>query len=239
MRIVSCDDEPVQSIYVKDFAAEWQRERGIPCTITVYGSAEEFLLETDRSFPYDLALLDIEMNKISGMELAKKIRAADSKAAIAFLTAKKEYVFEGYEVQALRYLMKPLQKEAFFSLLDQVQAGLSRTETYLILNLAGESRKIETNNIRYLEAVGHYVEIHTKSEVLKVRESLASLQKQLPQGQFAPAHRSYTVNLHEVVKITRTECLLTGGAAVPVSRNLYQPLNEAFLSYYKREEGML
>lgn len=84
MRIVSCDDEPVQSIYVKDFAAEWQRERGIPCTVTVYGSAEEFLLETDRSFPYDLALLDIEMDKISGMELAKKSVLPTAKPPLLF-----------------------------------------------------------------------------------------------------------------------------------------------------------
>lgn len=238
MRIVYCDDEPVQGIYVKQFAEEWGKKNGIPCSVAVYGSAEEFLLETDPSFPFDLAILDIEMDRMNGMELAKKIRAADNGAAVAFLTGKREYVFEGYEVQALRYLMKPLRKAQFFELLDQVRSGLERNKRYLIVSIDGENRKIDTDGIAYLEAIGHYVGIHTQEGVVKVKETLAGLQKELPPDQFVPTHRSYAVNLRDVVKITRTDCILTGGTAVPVSRNLYRRVNEAFLSYYKKEAGM-
>ncbi len=238
MRIVYCDDEPVQGVYVTQFAEEWGKKDGVLCRVTVYGSAEEFLLETDPSLPFDLALLDIEMDRMSGMELAQKIRAADENAAVAFLTGKKEYVFEGYEVQALRYLMKPLQKEQLFELLDQVQSGLERRKRHLIVNAAGENRKIETDSIRFLEAVGHYVQIHTESGVFRVKETLAGLQRALPPEQFVLTHRSYAVNLNDVVKITRTDCILADGTAVPVSRNLYRAVNEAFLAYYKKEAGL-
>ena len=79
------------------------------------------LFENPESFPFDLLLLDIELEKMNGIALAKKIREKDDSIMLAFLSNRKEYVFEGYEVQAIRYLLKPLQEEQFFPLLKQLE----------------------------------------------------------------------------------------------------------------------
>ena len=74
------------------------------------------------SYPFDLIFLDIDLGGMDGMALARKIRETDSEVPILFLTNHKEYVFEGYEVQAFRYLLKPVTEDTLFPLLEELQA---------------------------------------------------------------------------------------------------------------------
>ena len=121
IKIAFCDDEPVQLIYLEQLVKRWESQKGSRCEVTYYKSAEEMLFENPESFPFDLLLLDIELEKMNGIALAKKIREKDDSIMLAFLSNRKEYVFEGYEVQAIRYLLKPLQEEQFFPLLKQLE----------------------------------------------------------------------------------------------------------------------
>ena len=86
----------------------------------------------DGYFPYEIYILDIQMGKMNGMELARKIRKMDAKAAILFLTGVKDYALEGYEVGAVRYLLKPVREDEFFRIMDEVAEKERETSVELV-----------------------------------------------------------------------------------------------------------
>ena len=113
MNIAYCEDEKIQLEYMEQLIKKWADEGNDTVTYFGYGSAKELLFEHPDSFPFDLLLLDIDMDGMDGMALAKEIREKDQKLPIVFLTNRSEYVFEGYEVGALRYLLKPVEETKF------------------------------------------------------------------------------------------------------------------------------
>lgn len=230
MRIAICDDEPLALARLEELAVRWSAGR--PCRISAYSSGEELLFETAGSYPFDLMLLDIEMGRTGGIQLARMIRETDKNVPIAFLTNHSGYVFEGYEVSALRYLLKPVTAEKLFPLLDLALERAEREPSYLALPVEGEIRRVDQDAILYLEARGHMVFLQTTAGPLTVKTGLSALSRQLG-GQFAPSHRSYLVNLRFVERVGRTECLLENGESVPVSRGAWEGLNRAFLDYYR------
>lgn len=247
MYLAYCDDEPVQLEYVKHLAEQWSRETGTPLHFTAYGSAKELLFECGESYPYDLLILDIGMKEMDGMTLARRIREKDERLPILFLTNWKEYVFEGYEVHAIRYLLKPLNSQKLFPILDEISAAGKGEKKYLIVSVAGDSIKIDEDEILYLEASGHYVTLHTRMGDYEVKKTMTEISGELMMGEtgrlsgekgilaaekscFVSTHRSFLVNLLHVERIMRTGCVLSDGSLVPVSRNSYKALNDAFIA---------
>ena len=234
MRIAICDDEKVLSMQMEALIGRWSEAREQPCSVRAFSSGEELLFETAGSYPFDLILLDIDLGggNLSGLELARKIRETDSRVALAFLTNHSGYVFEGYEVSALRYLMKPVTEETFFPFLDLVLERTGRVSRYLVLEIDEEQRRVEEDSIIYLEAQGHTVLLETVNGSLTVKAALSSLARQLG-PEFVFTHRSFLVNLRHVERVGRKSCLLEGGRSVPVSRGAWEKLNRAFIDYYR------
>lgn len=233
MRIALCDDEPALLAQLETLIARWASQHRFPCQVDAFPSGEALLFETADGCPFDLLLLDIEMAGVDGMELARTIRKTDRAVPLAFLTNHPGYVFEGYEVSALRYLLKPVTEETLFPLLDQVREQLDREPACLVLNAGGESFRIDLRDILCLEAQGHSVLIHTLDGPMTVKgPSFASLAGRLG-ADFVSTHRSYLVNLRRVERVGRTACLLENGESVPVSRGSWEKLNRAFIDYYR------
>lgn len=236
MRIAICDDEAAMAALVEQLVGRWSVERGQSCDTRTFpfSSGEELLFETAGSYPFDLILLDIDLGsgKLSGLELARKIRETDARVSLAFLTNYPDHVFEGYEVAALRYLMKPVTEENLFPLLDLGLERMGRVGRYLVLEVDGEQRRVEEDSIFYLEARGHTVLLETAAGPITVKAPLSALAHRLGTD-FVPAHRSFLVNLRHVERVGRSQCLLEGGRSVPVSRGAWEKLNRAFIDYYR------
>ena len=160
MRIGYCEDEKAFYPQIETMVQKWAAAHQTKTEIIFYGSGEELLFENPESFPFDLLMIDIQMKKIDGLELARKIRQRDEQLRIAFLTARKDYVFQGYEVQAIRYLLKPLQYEELVGLLDLVQQELGRKKRYLLASEGTEKLKIDLDTVRYAESDAHYMRIY-------------------------------------------------------------------------------
>lgn len=234
MRIAICDDEGALAALVEQLAKRWGQEQGNRCLVRTFATGEELLFETAGSYPFDLILLDIDLGKgnLSGLELARKIRETDTQVALAFLTNYPDHVFEGYEVSALRYLMKPVTAENLFPLLDLILERIGQNSRYLVLEVDGEQRRVDEDSIFYIEAQRHTVLVETAAGPVTVKTTLAALAHQLG-ADFTPTHRSFLVNLRHVERVGRTECLLEGGHSVPVSRGAWEKLNRAFIDYYR------
>lgn len=237
MRICFCDDEASTRSQFERMAAAWAEQRGEAAELQLYNSAEQLLFEVGQpeaqELAFDLILLDIQMGGMDGITLARQLRAQDKRVTLAFLTAAREYVFEGYEVQAVRYLLKPMQQEKVFELLDLARQNL-REQPSLILNCADEKKKLYLSQIAAIEAQGHYLIFHTTTGQLQQKASLSSLAGHLGDS-FVMSHRSFYVNLAHLLRISRTECTLDTGLTVPVSRGAYKNLNEQFIRYYRKE----
>ena len=240
MNIGYCEDEIVQAELIKKNILEWTKKKSVDCRVDLYQSAEEFLFKAER-FSYDLLFLDISMKEMSGMDLAREIRKKDPDVKIVFLTSDQSYVFEGYEVDAFRYLVKPVDLQKLYEILALVErAGNTQKENHIILKVENENVRVPIEDIVYLEAQGHYVHIHRRTErEIVVKDSFANLVERVNKNgeYFVLAHRSYAVNLRMVNKIGKTECELAGGERIPVSRNAYRTLNDAFIQYNMEQNG--
>ncbi|QVK17135.1 response regulator transcription factor [Mycoplasmatota bacterium] len=234
MRIAICDDETICLEYLKEVIERFSVTQNVPINIEVFHNAEEMLFETGDTTPYDLLILDIQMGKMNGMELAKRIRKTDPNVYIVFLTGVADYVYDGYEVGALRYLLKPLKEKQLYNILSDVISRLESNENqYLIIKINRENVKISLDDIIFIEAMGHYVIIHTEDKVYDVKMSINNIENEIHFTFFIRVHRSYIVNIKHVDKINKENCVLSNNDTVNVSRGNYNKLNEAFINYYR------
>lgn len=169
------------------------------------------------------------MKQISGIQLAKKIRKENSRVEILFITSHFEFMGEGYEVDALHYLVKPVNEEKLLQVLDKAAEILAVEPPYVIIRCDGETVKLYESEIVYVESFLHYIEIHTLKKVYKIKESISVLEKQLSDD-FYRIHRSYLVSLHAITKIARTAVKL-GDIELPLARGRYDEINRAFIEH--------
>ena len=137
MKIAICDDSAVDRDYTAGMVEAWARDREILLILRKFPSAEAFLFQYAEEKDWDILLLDIEMGALDGVSMAKSVRKENEAVQIVFLTGYSDYIAEGYEVAALHYLMKPVSREKFFSVLDRAAAQLQQNQRCLNLELSG------------------------------------------------------------------------------------------------------
>lgn len=168
-----------------------------------FAASEDFLKSSEK---FDLVFMDIELEqKDSGLRAAQKLKESGNPAEIVFLTSHKEDVFFGYTVRALNFLVKPIKEAEIDWCLRQVLSKISKE--YFIYN-GRESFKIYYRDILYVKANGHYVFIETTNGRYEIMKSLKQMLDELP-GEFVQCHRTYIVNIHQIISIRKNQIVLT------------------------------
>lgn len=235
VRLAVVEDEVQLHDYYGKMLEAWGKARKIRLSVTFVESAEEYLFKYDRQNEFDILFLDVCMKDMNGMELAHAVRKFDRRVQIVFLTGKTEYVFEGYEIGAVRYLVKPVEENELAKALDACMEKLDGgRDDYLAIKYHGENLRLSRSEIVCIKVDGHYLHMQTTDRVYEWKASLKEMMDKLDAERFAMANRSVIVNLEFVDKITREECILENGEAVAVSRGAYGPLNDAFMKYFFR-----
>lgn len=244
MRIAICEDDKVTRDYNTLLIHKWAEKKQLNITVDSFSSAENFLFESEDRLEYDLLLLDIQMGKMNGFELAKTLRGHGFTGALAFITGIIDYAVEGYEVGAVRYILKPVKEDNLFQILDTVYDEYKKhSEQVFILQIGSDVSKIPFENIVYIEAQGHYVHLAGceggvgggKPFEKEWKAAFGSIAASFDNQGFFCLRRGLLVNLLHVSKITKTECTLTNGEALPVARNNYDDLNRAFIDFYREK----
>ena len=236
-RIAICEDEKVVLDFESSLVKEWG-EASIckgAFELDTYVSSEQFIFESEDKAPYDVLIFDIQMKNMNGMELAKKLRARGCDAVIIFVTGVPDYAIEGYEVGAVRYILKPVKPEVLKQLLDAAYAERQKkTEDYFVLGQGADLERISFEKIVYIEARGHYVFLKGIDFEREWKAGFAETAAAFEGRGFFCLRRGLMVNLAHVARITRTDCILDDGEALPVARGVYKELNEAFIVFFKK-----
>lgn len=231
-KIAVCDDNPADAGYVADVIRRWAQARAVLMEIERFPSAEAFWFQYEENRCYDILFLDIEMEPegMNGIELAAKLRENNSLIQLVFVTGYMDYIADGYDVEALHYLLKPVTEEKLGSVLARALERVKAREKELFLQTTDGSVRVLNSEIRYLEVQRNYVTIHAAEEYT-VKRTLGDLEKELDESFFRTG-RSFIVNLRFVRKITKTQVFLKDGAQVPLSRGLYEGINRAMIQYF-------
>jgi DNA-binding LytR/AlgR family response regulator len=170
---------------------------------------------------------------MNGVELARRLRESSNGVTIIFVTAIMDYVFEGYEVNALHYILKPVDKQTLFSTLNKAHKK-HKTSEFLIVATEDKNIRIDMLEILYVEASIHDVIIHALDDDYTVRMKFTDIKNKLNDN-FIATHRSFIVNLGYIKHITKTDAVLDNGKTIPLSRRLYQTVCRTFIEYHKGE----
>jgi DNA-binding LytR/AlgR family response regulator len=233
MKIGICDDESSLLSLLTKYVKEWCALRKIECEIDTYPSAEAFLFAYEDMVHYDLLMLDIQMQEMNGMELAKKLRSRKEEVSILFITGVKEYVFDGNSVDAISYLLKPVQKDRLMECLDKAYTKISSTTPYILLEMKGDISKVKTTDVFFVESNLHNTSFKTVGGTFKNSKGIQLEEELVSLGFFRP-HRSFLINLAKVEKITKKDIYLEDGSIIPIARGRWEDVNLAYLAYHRK-----
>ena len=223
-----CDDSIIDSNYVKELVINWSTKRKYQVNINVFPSAEAFLFHYEENKNYDVLLLDIEMGKMDGVTLARNIRSSNKSVQIIFITGYSDYIAEGYEVEALHYLMKPLKEEKLYDVLERALSKVIQNEKSIVLNLSDEIVRIPLHEILYIDVDRNYITVHANKDYI-IKKTLSEIEKELDE-RFFRIGRSAIVNLKFINRVTKQDVYLSNGVTLQLPRGIYEALNRAIIN---------
>ena len=231
MRIAICDDQV--ECQEQTLSAIKKCLQGTDARVDLFSGGNAFL-RAFKEKPYDLVFLDIEMPEMDGITLSKKLRALNKDVPIVFLTSHIEFALEGYEVNALRYLTKPVDLEKLQKVLAVVIDRMRQQRILWIKTELGE-QKLPINNIIFMEAQNQNILIYTTKQAYCVRYNLSDYEKELAGDGFFRIHRGYLVALSFVKSVGKGEITLVNSTVLPVSRSKEKELKEALFQFVRKE----
>ena len=233
-RVSICEDSRADAEYIQKIIKDWKEQRRYELLVEHFESAESFLFRYSEDKSWDILLLDIEMQGMDGVKLAKKIREVDETVQIVFITGFPDFVGEGYEVAALHYLMKPVHKEKLYTVLDRAAKALQHKDTAkktIVVPTEEGLRRVAVQEIVYAESFAHNVRLTTKTESFMVRMSISCMEEMLGE-EYVRCHRSYLVGVKHIARLSKSEIVLDNGKTLPMSRSAVSAVQRAFVAYF-------
>jgi DNA-binding LytR/AlgR family response regulator len=217
--------------HLTDAIIDWAKARRVQVDILCYPSAEKFMMAWPE-ISFDLAFLDIQMEGMSGIELAEHIRKIDKNMMIVFVTSFAQYVLKGYDVNALHYLIKPVSPTRLLPVLDKAHTiWRSYKKAVLLIPSDNGQLKLPFNEIYCISMLSHTARIQTENKAYEMRKSAEDISVLLP-GYFIRCHRSYIVNLLKVDCVYKESLRLSNNNTLPISRSRSKAVNDAFVKLH-------
>ena len=240
IRIAICDDEPVQGNIVKNYLEKYFNKKSIEIENLCFFSGEE-ILAYKNIHQIDIFILDMQMKELNGLLTGEGLREKNRNAVLIYITAYKDYAIEAYEVDAFRYILKPIQYEKLEKTMDAAiirlnkEALISRIEKnekafddmFLIRNDDGDLA-IKYEEIYYFEKDGRKVIINKKGDNISFGGSIKSLLNVLP-PYFIKVHQGYVVNIKYIREVRGIEIHLKNGVTIKGSRDKIRELKRLML----------
>lgn len=229
MKIAICEDEKFTIDLLSSYITEYMSDKAITNQISSFMTAAEFF---DSAEDFDLVLLDYNLPDGTGMEIAKRIRLTNQRTVILFITAYSEYVFESFEVNTFRYLLKPVKKESLFKALDDF---INSFEQYMRIEvpLHSETVFVSLPEIMYIESNGRYTTVRCNSNSYMSTKALSAFDAEINSFRFFRTHRTFLVNMKYIAEIDGHIITLTNGEKIEISRRNLATFNKCYMNFLK------
>ena len=229
LKIAVCDDEPAFVEQISDRIKKYIPDGTIQCFL----SSEDLLLQGEL---FDIYILDIQMEKMNGIETAEKLRELDEESIIVFITGAKEYVFQAFDVAALHYLVKPVDDAKLQEVLErakkEIEKKQDRKDRQIFIKTRNKNITLNVADILYFENEMRKIIAHTVRGEISFYSVMADMEKEAGAG-FYRCHRGYLVNLSYVAEYDMENILLSNGEKIYLSKDRYHDFVKQYMRYLR------
>jgi DNA-binding LytR/AlgR family response regulator len=224
--VAICEDEDVFRREQEIICREIFEKLNFEYHISIFDSSTDFWDAFLTGMRCDLILLDIVMDETNGVELARKIREHDRNVAIVFITSNPGFALQGYDVDALHYLIKPLKSDVLERLIKADYRQRFQCN-FLVFKSGTQTLRLPIRDVICLETVGRRVAITLLDKTVEYSGKLSDLLD--GKEQFVRCHKAFAINLRNIRELKRTDAIATNGKPIPVSRTYIKDVQKAFL----------
>ena len=229
IRIAIVEDETKYMKQFQEYLLRYAKESGEEFDISTFTDGDE--IAGGYKSVYDIILMDVQMRFMDGMRAAEEIRKVDQEVVIIFITNMSQYAIRGYAVDALDYVLKPVNYFSFSQRLDRAIGRMKkRIERFIVIPVKGGMQKINVNSIYYVESQGHNLVFHTKEREILTAGTMKETEAELGQIHFCIASKGILVNLEHVDAI-REGCAIVNGEQLTISRSRKNRFMESLTNY--------
>jgi len=235
MKVYLCDDNEKVIAFYGEKLKFLCKKHNIDFEFFPYMDSEKMLFdfETEKVLG-GVVFLDIQMPKMDGLTLARKLRDLGCHNEIIFLTLSKEHFLAAFDVGAFNYIIKGETSDRRFEeiFLSAVKSAHAQEQEYVVFTAAGEHRTVALQSISHFEVMQRIITVYYGKEQFRFFSSLQRLEAQLYGKHFIRVHRSYMVSVPKIQALTYTELKLNNGVVLPVGRKYYPVIKSAMEQYF-------
>lgn len=229
MKLAIVDDEKIAVGLLKKYIRRFEEENKFDINVSVFYNPNDFLI--NYSNDYELVLMDIEMPGLNGIETAKELRRIDSKVVLMFITNMMQYAINGYEVEAIDFVLKPLSYADFVLKMKKALRYISRNKDKKItISTQGGLVNLYLSDIYYIEVDSHYLLYHTTNGVYTTRGVMKNVAESLEKHSFVRSNHCYLINLKYIQSINGN-IVRVSEKDLSISRNKKNELMMKFTKY--------
>lgn len=231
MKILICDDEKVCMERIKSHVALYMQNHFIKTDFFATTDPTAILKTKD---VYDLAFLDIQMDGMDGIAVAKELKQRNSKVIVFLITAYEEYLDDAMDLHVFRFFDKPFDAQRLYAGLDKAMEYLDETYVDVFLHSAGKAKKILVDDILLVKTENRKTYVQTTGGEYRTRGSVDAWEAKLPNTFFYAVHKSYLVNLHYVTEYNYSELYIDGNIRVPIASRKQSAFHKYWFEYLRR-----
>lgn len=231
MNVAIVDDSLIDRQHLYRSLERYCQEHKVHMKVEQFCKGTDFL-NTFNANVYNLVFLDIFLNEIDGIEIAKTIQEQDPKCLIIFTTSSKEHAVTAFRLHALDYLLKPYAYEHLAEAMLRYENASKRFEHYIELKEGRHHTRILLSDIIYTDYYNHYIQIHTPSRIIRSYMSFKDFAPMLEDyPQFLCCYRNCMVNMDYIVYMDANDFVLTSGERIPILRARRKEIRQSYANY--------
>ena len=235
MKIAVCDDEHKDIERLKDLIERYDEDNHIGFTIYEYWSATDLLRAVRAGSDFDMIFLDINMDDMDGLTVAKRIREEMDDVPIVLVTAYMNYALDGYKVRASRFLIKDDLDKTFNECMDDICREIQKKSKTIELSCVEGDIRVKASDIIMIETSGHKNIIQLQNRSYQIYEKMETLEGKLRAYGFLRTHNSYLVNMTHIRCISSYVLTLDDDRQIPVPKARYKQVREEYAMFAGRE----
>ncbi len=231
IKLAICEDEKLFRVSLYKLLKTYLQEKGIAHIIDCYEKGEQLLEGHHKQ--YDILYLDVEIKDgMDGITLAKRLRQENNRGQIVFLTSHQEEAYKAFEVNAFRYLLKPLQQDKLYETMDLLIPKIKDIrDNEVIFKVNQGFIRLQLQEILYIETYERRLRVMAVDKEYRVDSQIGEIENQLKDRQFFRIHKSVLINLEHIKEHNNSTVIMRNGVMIPISRLKLSAFKQQFVAY--------